>query len=212
MFGSWSKILSVEDVSPILGVLDLEYEKYNIFPQKKQVFEAFRQCPYDATRVVIIGQDPYPQAGFATGIAFANPPGIRDISPSLDLLRERLFKDYGVRYSEFDQTLLSWEKQGVLLLNSSLTVREGRPGSHTHLWAPFIQLLIKKLNEYNSGIIYVLLGNVAAGFARFIGPNNYILKYPHPAYFARLGCGFNCTMFTDINHKLKELNGDEINF
>ena len=212
MFGSWNKLLNVDAVKPLLSVLNEEYRQYEVYPPKKCVFEAFRQCPYEKVRVVVIGQDPYPQKGFATGIAFANPVEVKNISPSLTILRDRVFRDFGRRNDEFDQTLISWEQQGVLLLNAALTVRAHQPESHTHYWHPFIRDLILALNQYNPGLIYVLLGKVAETFRKYVGPNNHVLTYPHPAYFCRLGCGFEATMFTDINKILRDLNGDEIKF
>lgn len=193
-------------------MLNSEYSKYSVLPPKKFVFKAFRACPYENVRVIVIGQDPYPQPGFATGIAFANPKEVENISPSLRILRDRVCQDFGKLPHEFDQTLVSWAQQGVLLLNSALTVKEGCPGSHTLLWQGFIQDLILALNQYNPGLIYVFLGKTAESFSKYVGPNNHILKYPHPAYFCRLGCGFEATMFTDINKILHDLNGDEIKF
>jgi uracil-DNA glycosylase len=212
MLGDWTKLINLENVKPILSMLNKEYRQYTVFPPKNLVFEAFRQCPVDSVRVVIIGQDPYPQKGYATGIAFANPKEIKEISPSLSILRDRVFRDYGVLNNEFDQTLISWEKQGVLLLNAALTVRENCPGSHTHYWVPFIESLIRALNETHPGLIYVCLGKVAEKYIKYIGPSNHVLKYPHPAYYCRLGCGFEATMFLDINKILKELNNDTIKF
>lgn len=213
MLGSWNRIFhNTVLLKSMLSVLNQEYRQYQILPTKKLVFEAFKQCPYENVRVIFIAQDPYPQPGFATGLALANPKDSITISPSLAIMRDRLFKDYGVLNNEFDPTLINWAQQGVLLLNAALTVRAHHPGSHTHIWEPFIIQLINYLNNYNPGLIYVLLGKTAERFEKYIGIHNYILKYPHPAYFCRLNCEFTFPIYKDINNILYKLNGDQIRF
>lgn len=212
MFGSWNKIFNLINYKPILSVLNTEYRQYSVFPPKQDVFKAFRECPYSELKVVILGQDPYPQEGYATGIAFANPVGVKQLSPSLSLIRDKVCKEFNKLSHEFDQTLISWEKQGVLLLNSALTVRANCPSSHSKYWRSFIKNLIYRLNDFNPGLIYVLLGKSAEEFKPFIGPNNHVLVYPHPAYFCRMGGPFNVTMFEDINKLLFSLNKIKIDF
>lgn len=170
--------------------------------------------PVKTLKVVIVGQDPYPQKGYATGLAFANPANTPVISPSLKLLKDRVESDFTHLYSQpttFDITLESWARQGVLLLNSSLTVLENRPGIHTKLWHPLISTLLTNLSQ-QGGLIFILLGSVAAEFKHLLyTKNNHIFVYKHPAFYARLGQEFICDGFLKTKALLQE-RGQDIYF
>lgn len=103
----------------------------------------------------------------------------------------------------FDPTLESWAKQGILMINSALTVEMNKAGSHTMLWRPFISKLLKKMSEYNTGIIYVLFGGTACTFKPYIGKYNDILEIEHPAYFARINQNMPSDIFYKVNKLLK---------
>lgn len=159
-------------------------------PQPERVFQAFRVCPYEKCCAVILGQDPYPQKGVSTGIAFGNDLTRNPtLSPSLGVILNSV-----ARYSEdlpnFDTTLESWEKQGILMLNSSLTVRTNEPGSHSAAWKPFIKSLIERLSEEKPDLFWILLGKQAWEFKDYIKNGstekngNIVMEY-HPAYYAR---------------------------
>lgn len=224
LLGEYSKLVSDTTLLSTLMLLQKEYQSNSVFPEKENVFKAFKSCPYKDLKVVILGQDPYPQKGYATGLAFANPDNGLVMSPSLQLIYERLVKDYPYDdYGElpfdidygfgFDRTLESWAKQGVLLLNSSLTVIENKIGSHSNIWYPFIKELLTNLSEINCGIIYLLFGNEAKVFKSFINTNsNYVLEYYHPAYFARNNKEFECDGFIKTNQILKQNNNLKINW
>lgn len=224
LLGEYSKLISDTTLLSTLILLQKEYQSNSVFPEKENVFKAFKSCPYKDLKVVILGQDPYPQKGYATGLAFANPDNGLVMSTSLQLIYERLFKDYPYDdYGElpfdicygfgFDRTLESWAKQGVLLLNSSLTVIENKIGSHSNIWYPFIKELLTNLSEINCGIIYLLFGNEAKVFKSFINTNsNYVLEYYHPAYFARNNKEFECDGFIKTNQILKQNNNLKINW
>lgn len=223
----YNRLVSSDTLKVVLNHLILEYKTKHIFPKMQDVFKPFRVCPYKDLKVVIIGQDPYPQKGYATGLAFANPENTKIISPSLQLIKDRIYLDFP-EYSEgfidelpfgnpfeyiFDITLESWAKQGVLLLNSALTIEENKIGSHSNIWYPFMKELIKNLSEVNSGIIYMLLGNDAKIFKSFINKkSNYILEYKHPAYYARNNEFFQCDGFKKVNKILKENHNIKINW
>ena len=159
----------------------------------------------------MLGQDPYPQKGVATGILFGNNKEIsnENLSPSLKVIKEAAI-NFEVPHNciIFDQTLESWARQGILMLNSALTVEMNKVGSHTMLWRPFIAKLLKSLSEYNTAIIYVLFGRQAQSFKPYINDKlNHIIEIEHPAYFARNGTKMPHQLFIDISNKVKELYG-----
>lgn len=211
-FKDWYPIIDLPILMQTMGKLNLKYSKASILPEKSEVLRAFNLCPYKDLKVVLIGQDPYPQKGVATGLAFGNKRGTSVLSPSLELIKEASINftiPKGV--VEFDETLESWAKQGVLLLNSALTVEENKIGSHTLIWRPFVTSLIEKLSEVNSGIIYVLFGKQAQSYIPYINANsNYIIKSLHPAYYARLGMTMPCDCFEKVNDILMKNHGTTI--
>lgn len=186
-----------------------------IFPTSENIFKAFLLCPYSKLRVVMIGQDPYPQPNIATGILFGNKEGSINLSPSLKLVKDRVYQDFYFPYNEpkFDCTLESWAKQGILMLNTALTVKANCPGSHAEIWKPFMIDLLTKLSMYNSGIIYLLFGNPAKALSQYINHNtNYVFSYYHPAYFARVGLPLDCDGFKKVNEILKANHNITIKF
>lgn len=193
-FGEWYKCLNQEELDKVVAKVREEYRKGKVYPDFKDIFAAFKYCDYNNLKVVFIGMDPYPD-GAATGIAFANAkegnhyrymyPNTK-LSPSLQVIKNCLEQNYTPKYM-FDTTLHRWEQQGVLLLNSSLTVAANKPGSHTMLWRKFMCEFLKKLSEWQTGIVYVLMGEQAKSFKPYIGPFNDIIVCKHPAYYARTG-------------------------
>ncbi len=187
----------------------------NICPKKENVFNAFKLCSLSDCVAVFLGQDPYPQKGVATGILFGNSAETRekDLSPSLKVIKESAI-DFTKTHNypiEFDNTLESWAKQGILMINSALTVETEKIGSHTNLWRPFISQLLKSLSEYQTGIVYVLFGKQAQTFEPYISKvNNLILKENHPAYYARVNQRMPSDVFVEANRYLKGQYNKEI--
>jgi len=186
-FSGWWKCFDKVQFTKIYKTLPDLYKSTLVYPNFKEVFKAFKLCKYEDVRVVILGQDPYFD-GNATGLAFANKNDAKKLSPSLEILKNS-FKNLQNQqeYTIFVPDLESLAKQGVLLLNTSLTVAAGKPGSHTMLWRPFISSFIKGLSEWNPGLVYVLLGEQAKSFKPYIGKFNDIIECRHPAYYARIG-------------------------
>ena len=187
-FGDWLKVIDITLLRKYENmVMQAVTNGISFEPAPENVFRAFNKCPYDKCCAVILGQDPYPQKGVATGIAFGNDLTKNpSLSPSLGIILNSV-----ARYSEdlpnFDTTLESWEKQGILMLNSSLTVRTDQPGSHSEAWKPFIKSLIENLSEKKPNLFWLLLGKRAWDFKDCIvseGDGNIIMDY-HPAYYAR---------------------------
>lgn len=210
-FGRWMRVIDKRELESVLSKLGPEYKRKPICPAQSNVFKAFEACPYDKLKVVMLGQDPYPQKGVATGILFGNKEGTRDedLSPSLQIIKEAAI-NFEIPHNciTFDQTLESWAKQGILMINSALTVEMNRIGSHVMLWRPFIAKLLKNLSEYNTAIVYVLFGRQAQTFKPYINDRfNHIIEIEHPAYFARSGTKMPHQLFVDISNKVKEIYG-----
>ena len=208
-FGDWSKVVDLEEANRVIKKLSSSNQI--ICPQLKNIFKAFNLCPFKELRVVILGQDPYPQKGVATGIAFANSLDTQDnsYSPSLEILRESVI-DYTIPHRTiiFDPSLEKWEEQGVLLLNSALTCEVGRVGSHYLLWRPFIISLLTNLSKCSSGIVYVLMGSQAQSLEPYINKQfNHVIHIRHPSYYARTKSRMPSDVWQKINNILIGQNG-----
>ena len=156
-------------------------------------------------------QDPYPQKGIATGLALANNSETLDseLSPSLKVIKEAVI-NFEIPHNciTFGPTLESWAKQGILMLNSALTVEMNRIGSHVMLWRPFISKFLKNLSNYNTGIVYVLFGKQAQTFKPYIREQfNHVFKVEHPAYFARNGRKMPHELFINISNIVEGVYG-----
>lgn len=210
-FGRWMRVVDKKELGAILNKLGLEYKRRPICPTQSNVFKAFELCPYDELKVVMLGQDPYPQKGVATGVLFGNSKEVTEenLSPSLQIVKEAAI-NFEIPHNciIFDQTLESWAKQGILMINSALTVEMNKIGSHVMLWRPFIAKLLKNLSEWNTGIIYVLFGKQAQTFKPYINKQfNTIIEEDHPAYFARTGTSMPHTVFEQVSKLTKDKYG-----
>ena len=190
-FGDWCKVIDLAEAQRL--VKRLISSKQVICPQIKDIFKAFTLCSLHDLKAVIVGMDPYPDLvkgkPRATGIAFGNDTNTleENYSPSLDVLKESVI-DYSMPHERiiFDPSLEKWEKQGVLMLNSALSCFAGRIGSHALMWRPFIKSFLTKLSNYDSGIVYVLMGTESQSFETCINAKyNHIIKTKHPSWYAR---------------------------
>lgn len=175
-----------------------------ICPAYNDIYKAFTLLTFRECKVVMLGQDPYPQKDVATGLAFANRKGTEVLSPSLEVIKEAVI-DPTIPHGpvEFDCTLESWERQGVLLLNSSLTCKINEPASHSLVWRPFTSKLLTNMSKEATGIIYVLMGRTAQSFRDCInGKFNDIIECEHPAYYARKKLPMP-DIFSEVNGLLK---------
>ena len=201
--GDWYQFFDKPSFSSTLNVLRRYYNQgLSIMPDSHNIFKAFEETPIDNS-VIIIGLDPYPQKSIATGIAFGNDLAngrIKNISPSLVKLLEPLKVD-----NTFDYSLKSWCNQGVLMLNSALTVIEGKPNSHQLLWRPFITSFLKNYSTYNQKVVYVLLGKTAQSLKPYILHNGNIMECNHPSYLVREGISMP-NIYQQINSSLLQLN------
>ena len=205
----WKEILEEEFQKDyfveLKNILEKEYENYTVYPPKKDILNAFFLTPYSEVKVVLLGQDPYHQKGQAHGLAFSVNYGIKT-PPSLLNMYKELHDDLGL-YIPNNGFLEKWAKQGVLLLNTSLTVRDSEANSHSKIgWQTFTDNVIKKLNEREKPIIFILWGNNAKAKEKFIDTNkHYILKGAHPSPLSANRGFFGCKHFSEVNRILKEL-------
>lgn len=213
-FGDWIKVIDKNELAVVMRWLKT-VNPNNLCPQPQNIFRAFRTCPYNDCKVVFLGQDPYPQAGVATGILFGNSEDTPEerLSPSLKVVKEAAI-DYTVPHNiiEFDNTLESWARQGILMINTALTCNVNQVGSHYMIWKPFISKFLRNMSSINSGIIYVLFGSQAASFKDdIVGQQHIIMEY-HPAYYARRGTKLSPLLFKEINKILKGIYNQKIEF
>lgn len=211
-FGDWSRVIPLTEADHV--VMKLSKVSNSLCPKLGNVFKAFKLCQLNNLKVVILGQDPYPQKGIATGIAFANAADIPEnlLSPSLIVLRDSVI-DFTRPHGNinFDPSLEKWEEQGVLMLNSALSCEIGKPGSHSLLWYPFTKELLTNLSLHVPGIVYVLMGNQAQGFESYINKHfNYIIRCRHPAWYVRNKTKLPSDCWKQINDMLKGQNGSGI--
>lgn len=213
---SWGEALSAEWDKDYFRELarKLHEEKDRgivIYPPGSKIFRAFDLCPLDAVKVVILGQDPYHGAGQAMGLSFSVPEGIA-APPSLKNIFKEIESDLGIRMSG-SPDLEPWARQGVLLLNSVLTVRAGVAASHAGLgWQNFTDAVIKLISERCEGVVFMLWGNYARSKAGLIDSGRHlVLQAAHPSPLAR-GAFFGCRHFSQANAYLVRTGRSPINW
>lgn len=199
-----------EEFKKILESLKEERKKANeagnrIFPEQPthNIFQAFKAVELPDVRVVILGLDPYPVEGYATGLAFAHPT-TKKVAASLEKIIDAIETDCydGLEFNKdkFDCTLEHWTKQGILLLNAALTVEEKKPGSHFEIWKPFTQYVIDKLTQVKNDLIFMAWGKDAQIFTANIHfVKHFVLANEHPANAAREKRKWTCTHFSTAN-------------
>lgn len=210
-FGDWVKVIDLPLLNKTINTLNYLYSRKSIMPKYNDIFKAFTLTSLKNLKVVFIGQDPYPQNDVATGLLFGNK--CIPLSPSLEVIKEAAI-NYELPHKpySFDITLESWARQGILMINSALTVEVNKIGSHTVLWRPFVAKLLRNISSINPGVMYVLFGNQAQTFEPYIGKNNVILKVPHPAYFARTGTKMPYNIFIKVKDFVKRNYDNDIQF
>lgn len=173
-----------------------------IYPDQNNVFRAFKECHLSNLSVVILLQDPY-HDGSATGIALANEVD-RKLSPSLRIVKNTIAETiYNNQDFNFDPTLINWARQGVLMLNTALTVEKFKPSSHISLWEEFTRSLLTKLSKDTAGVIYCLWGKYSMQYQSLIKHDtNHILTCTHPAYAVYRHESWKCNHFVEINKLL----------
>lgn len=208
---TWQEFIQTESKQDyflkLQAFLEEERQKFVIHPKENEVFKAFELTPIDKVKVVILGQDPYPTPGHAHGLAFSVEPHVRPIPKSLQNIFKEIHADFGGEMPK-NGDLRHWAKQGVLLINTVLTVRSGEANSHAGKgWEQFTDAVIRQLNTRDQGIVFLLWGKNAQSKIRFLNnPSHLILQAPHPSPLSVYRGFFGCGHFRLVNQWL-ENNG-----
>ena len=217
MEASWKKMLKNEFTKPYFQQipLHLKTEKSQgkiLYPPGSLIFNAFNTTPFEKVKVVIIGQDPYHGAGQAHGLCFSVPYGIPPPPSLLNIFKE-LQDDIGIPIPSHGN-LTHWAKQGVFLLNASLTVRAGEPMSHSKIgWASFTDTVIKTISEKKKNVVFLLWGKFAQEKQVLIDETrHYILKAAHPSPFSADKGFFGCKHFSKTNELLVKMGKEPIDW
>lgn len=203
---SWKKALDAEFgqgyFSTLAEFVKNEYKTTKVYPAPAQIFRAFDECPFDDVKVVIIGQDPYHGPGQAHGLCFSVGKNIA-IPPSLKNIFKEIADDIGTPLTQ-DGDLSRWAKQGVFLLNATLTVREGQAGSHQGKgWEKFTDAAIKVISDQREGIVFLLWGRFAQQKESLIDTSkHFVLKTVHPSPLSAYAGWFGCKHFSKANDYL----------
>lgn len=213
---NWDNILKdIIDTSyfkDLISFVNKEYEEKTVYPRKEDLFNALKQTSYKDTKVLIMGQDPYHGEGEAHGLSFSVKDGVK-LPPSLKNIYKELESDLGIKPAT-SGNLTKWTKEGVLLLNSTLTVIKDTPNSHSKIgWDKFTDYIVKKLNEKEEPVVFILWGNFARSKKALItNPKHLIIESAHPSPFSARNGFFGSTPFSKTNEFLKKNNIKEINW
>ncbi len=192
-------------------IINEKYITTTVYPQKDNIFKAFTLTKYDNLKVVIIGQDPYHGENQAQGLAFSTPENIKNPPSMINIFKE-IKSDIGKESANLNGDLTSWATQGILLINTILTVEAHKPKSHHKIgWEIFTNNMIKHINDNFSNIIFILWGAGAIKMSKFIDKSkHYILTSPHPSPLSSYRGFFGSKHFSQTNEILRKLNKQEI--
>ena len=213
---SWKEILKDEFRKEYFSQLKVflvdERKQHVIFPSGSMIFNAFNFTPFNSVKVVLLGQDPYHGPGQAHGLCFSVPPGIQK-PPSLVNIFKEIQSDMGIPIPQ-GGNLEKWAKQGVLLLNATLTVRAHEAGSHQKRgWEQFTDAAITAISRYQSGVVFLLWGAYAQAKGSLIDQEkHYVLTAPHPSPFSVMRGFYGCKHFSKTNELLLSQGKTEIDW
>lgn len=214
---TWEEIIKAEKKKDYYKNLekqiDLKYKTSTVFPLKENIFNAFLTTPIDNLKVVILGQDPYHGFGQAQGLSFSTPSNIKN-PPSMVNIFKEIKSDLKKDSSCSDGDLTPWAKNGVLLLNTILTVEESKPKSHHKLgWEIFTDNIIKYISTNCVDVIFILWGAPAIKKEKIIdSTKHHILTAPHPSPLSSYRGFFGCKHFSKTNKILKDIGKETINW
>ncbi len=210
----WTKHLAEEFKKPyfknLIEFVSSEYNDASVYPEEENIFRALDLCPFEKVNVVILGQDPYHGKGQANGFCFAVNDGMT-LPPSLRNIFKEIHSDIGCLNSDKGD-LEHWAKQGVLLLNATLTVRASEPRSHQKKgWEEFTDKVIQKLSDEREGLVFILWGKYAKEKHKNIDAQKHlVLTAPHPSPFSAHSGFFGSKHFSKTNEYLKSLGKEQI--
>lgn len=203
----WDQILNEEFDKPyfkeLIEFVKQEYQTKTIYPKQTEIFQAFRNTPYDKVKVVILGQDPYHGVGQAQGLSFSVKEGIPK-PPSLQNIFKELKEDLGCEIPKTG-SLIPWTEEGVLLLNSVLTVEANKPASHQGKgWETFTDQVIRIINEKTTPVVFILWGSFARSKKVLITNSiHHVIESPHPSPFSAYNGFFGSRPFSKTNQFLE---------
>ena len=212
----WNDILQGEFNKPyfkeLMKFVDEEYDTKTVYPPKEEIFNALSYTSYKDVKVVILGQDPYHGYNQAHGLSFSVKDNVKT-PPSLVNIYKELKQENLIDAIPKTGNLESWAKQGVLLLNAVLTVREGEPNSHKNKgWETLTDKIISSLSDRDEPVVFLLWGNYARAKKSIIDEKHYVLEAAHPSPLSASRGFLGCDHFIKTNKILKELNKKEINW
>ena len=207
-----STVFNGEGFKKFYHIIDHEYATKTIFPPKNYIFNALKLTSYQDVKVVIVGQDPYHGVNEAHGLSFSVQKGVK-VPPSLKNIYKELYDDLGVKPCD-NGDLTRWAKQGVLLLNSVLTVEKDKPASHKNLgWERLTDYIIKLLDNKEDPVVFILWGNFAKSKSSLItNPKHLVITSPHPSPFSARYGFFGSKPFSKTNDFLKKNHLEPINW
>jgi uracil-DNA glycosylase len=214
---TWEDVINLEKekeyYEKLKNEIDKRYETSTVFPEKQNIFKAFSLTKLENLKVVILGQDPYHGFGQAQGLAFSTPSNIKNPPSMVNILKE-INDDLGKKSICEDGDLTSWAKQGVMLLNTILTVEEGKAKSHHNLgWEIFTDNIIKYISDNKENVIFILWGSPAIAKTKLINKSKHqILTAPHPSPLSSYRGFFGCKHFSKTNEILTNLKKEAINW
>ncbi len=214
---SWYEVLKPQFEAPYFAQLKeflvAERQQYTCYPPGSKIFAAFDATPFDRVKVVILGQDPYHEPGQAMGLCFSVPQGVQ-APPSLQNIIKEINDDLGTQIPTNRGDLTGWARQGVLLLNATLTVRAHQAGSHQHHgWEQFTDAAIQALAEQRRGLVFLLWGSYAIAKRKLIDPQrHHVLTAPHPSPLSAYRGFFGCHHFSRANALLAQQGQEPIDW
>ena len=214
---TWEEIINNEKEQPyfkkLKTLIDARYETTTVFPPKNKIFNAFTKTPFENLNVVILGQDPYHGINQAQGFSFSTPKEVKN-PPSMQNILKEIYEDLQRPSQCLDGDLTPWATQGVLLLNTILTVEEGKPKSHHNLgWEIFTDNIIKYISANCENIVFLLWGSPAIAKTKLIDKTkHHILTAPHPSPLSSYRGFFGCKHFSKTNELLKRAGKTPINW
>lgn len=214
--GTWHELLASDIEQPyfqkLVHFVDNERQNYTVYPPEPEVFSSLELTPYEQVRVLLLGQDPYHDANQAHGLCFSVRPGIKP-PPSLVNMFKELRSDVGCQIPN-NGYLVPWAKQGVLMLNAVLTVREHTPNSHKNQgWEKFTDAIIRKVNEREQRVVFILWGAYAQKKRALIDTSRHaIVESAHPSPLSARNGFFGSKPFSAVNAALREAGEAEIDW
>lgn len=214
---TWDEVINCEKnkdyYKRLKEIIDNKYETCKVYPAKNKIFNAFSKTPIGNLKVVILGQDPYHGEGQAQGLSFSTPKEIKN-PPSMQNILKEIYDDTNVISKCLDGDLTPWAKEGILLLNTILTVEDSKPKSHHNLgWEIFTDNIIEYISANCENIVFILWGSNAISKQKLIDKSrHHILTAPHPSPLSSYRGFFGCKHFSKTNEILKSIGKEPINW